>query len=49
MPVGLEVERHERFERKDVRIGTFKDVTPWDDRQKTDKDRETENVNYSKL
>jgi hypothetical protein len=37
----LEVERYEKFEREDVKIGTFKDVTARDDRQKTDKDRQT--------
>jgi hypothetical protein len=49
MRIGLEVERSEKFKRKDVRTRTFKDVTASDDRQKTDKDRQTDNVNYSKL
>jgi hypothetical protein len=40
MGIGLAVERYEKFKRKDVRIGTFKDVTARDDRQKTNKDRQ---------
>jgi hypothetical protein len=32
MGIGLEVERYEKFKRKDVRIGTFKDVRARDDR-----------------
>jgi hypothetical protein len=40
MGIGLEVERSEKFKRKDVRRGTFKEGK-LDDRQKTDKDRPT--------
>jgi hypothetical protein len=45
----LGVHAEEKFKRKDVRAGTFKDVSPRDDREKTNKDRQTGNVNYSKL
>jgi hypothetical protein len=45
----VEVERYEKVKRKDVTTGTFKDLGPGDDRQKTDKDRQKDKVNYSKL
>jgi hypothetical protein len=39
--IEWKVERHRKFNRKDVGTGTFTDVSHGDDRQKNDKDRQT--------